>query len=460
MKANSTSHHMPFQSLVRSAIFRRLFFWFFIVNVCVLLASVLIAEQLHQDIDTPYALRNLATQQIMAAWRKNGQQGVDQLRIQWRSDYGMDVFLERDGKFLTDQQVPRPAANIAPRFDDSTLQQTLLNGELLVAEPFTMDGKLFHAVLFQSFRPTNRWSVTQLLTVQLLASLLAIAIVGALIARHFSEPLAATQTAVQRIGDGNLQTRVDARVTTRHDEFGQLAEGVNDMASRLELLIADRNRLLHDVSHELRSPLARLRLLLELARSDEGAAQLEQLNRADTEIGRIDYLVDEVLNYARTIHIRREQLQPVNLYTLARSAVDSAQVEADARTVRLELHGNAATILGDAESLHQALDNLLRNAIRFSPTEGVINIKLTQHDQHVTLSVTDQGPGVPESQLAQIFQPFIRIPGNERGKGYGLGLALVQRVAELHGAELKARNVVPHGLEVSLQLPLASTVTH
>ncbi len=450
-----TSRFSRLNALLHSPLFRKLFLWFFAVNLSVLLLSVLIASQLNQRTRQLDTLIARASDDISRAWRSEGMRGLDRLHDQWRRQRLINLYLEHDGQMLGRHPVPAQVRDHLPEFDDNTLQRTLRGGEQLLATPLALDGQTYHLIMFRTLEAQSAWSLPALLTVQIGISLLAIAMVGALVARHFSAPLAAASKAVERIGAGQLDTRISEVIAGRRDEFGELTQGINHMASRIETLVNDRDRLLHDVSHEMRSPLARLRILMELARTDSVSGLQQQLQRADSEIGRMDHLIDEVLHYARATHANGElqhgmALESVNLHALAEACIQTSAIEATARDIRIELHGESVSMDGYPLWLQRALDNLLRNAIRFSNAGNVIMVSVQQQQQQIILQVADQGPGVPEDQLNHIFQPFVRIPGKGRGKGYGLGLALVQRVADLHAARLLAHNTQPHGLTITL----------
>ncbi|MGC3979992.1 MAG: ATP-binding protein [Steroidobacteraceae bacterium] len=445
---------MPLRELLGRTLFRKLFLWFFSVSLGVLLVSVFVTRGLSYRSDTIDDLSERASAAVLAAYSPQDPQALDRVHDEFRDRWRTNVYVEHAGRILGTRPVPVPVLDHVPRFDSSVQRFTLRRGEQLLSMPISMDGDgSYHLVLFQQAAINRPWNLSMWLGVQIALSMLAIAAVCALLARHFSTPLTLTETTVQHIAQGRLQARVPIASSKRSDEFGQLARGVNDMAERIETLVKDRDRLLHDVSHELRSPLARMRILLELARTGTQYDLGTQLLKADNEISRMDHLVDEILSYARSKHDGAPPaLALVNLSQLTQTAISSAMVEAEAQGIRIELTCDAScAVNGDAELLNRAIDNLLRNAIRFSKAGDVIQVNVLTQAKQVWLQVIDQGPGVPAEQLTQIFQPFFRIPGAERGKGYGLGLALVQRIAELHGAELQASNGDEKGLQVTMK---------
>lgn len=444
--------------LFAPSLYRQLFLWFFGVSLAVLLASVFLTRVLSWRSDTLESLGERALQEVPSAYRSGQRRALNRLHEEWRDRLQTNLYVEHRGEVLCDFPMPPPVRDHLRELDASVLRRTLLRGDQLLALPLTIDGDSdFHVILFQARNQNQQpWPLTAWLAVQIGLSVIAIAVMSALLARSFSRPLRATDEAVRRIAAGDLHTRIDSQTTARSDEFGRLAHGVNEMAARIGVLVRDRDRLLHDVSHELRSPLARLRILLELARTEQLSELSKQLERADKEIDRMDHLVDEILSDARIQRAPKEvRFEKIELGEITAAAVASAAVEAEAQGVDLQFETKQPIyIQGNEELLIRAIDNLLRNSIRFSSAGDRIEVCLAREEHTALLSIADQGPGVPDAELDRIFEPFFRIPGEERGKGYGLGMALVQRIADAHGATLQARNLVPRGLVVSLQFKL------
>lgn len=272
------------------------------------------------------------------------------------------------------------------------------------------------------------------------------------LAYHLTRPVRELQHAVERFGAGDLSARAGSR---RRDELGQLARTFDQMADRIQTLLAAERRLLGDISHELRSPLARLGLAVELARSgDEREAALARIQK---EADRLNALVGELLQVTRAegdpSSLRAEH---VPLEALLRELVDDVAVEAEARNCRVEFKSaGPAAVQGDPELLRRAIENVLRNAIRYAPERTAIEVRL---DPPARISVRDYGPGVPEEALPRIFDAFYRVESDRSraaGGGVGLGLAIARRAVELHGGKLSARNAHP-GLLVEIQLTAAA----
>jgi two-component system sensor histidine kinase CpxA len=262
----------------------------------------------------------------------------------------------------------------------------------------------------------------------------------------------ALQKAVERFGGGDFTARVGSN---RRDELGQLANTFDRMAGRIETLLAAERRLLLDISHELRSPLARLGVAVELARSGENREAA--LNRIQKESDRLNTLLSQLLQVTRAEgdpnSLRRD---PVRLDELLQQLVDESAMEAAARECRLQLRDpEPVTVEGDPELLRRAMENVIRNAIRYSPPQTEVEISLLPRNGDVVVTVRDHGPGVPEEALPRLFDAFYRVEKarDSSSGGIGLGLSIARRALELHKGRIRARNAHP-GLEVEMELPV------
>lgn len=287
-------------------------------------------------------------------------------------------------------------------------------------------------------------------------ALLVSATVCFLLARYLSAPIQLLRNATHSIAEGNLGIQVSKLLAGRKDELGALAVDFDAMAVRLRSLLESRQQLLRDISHELRSPLARLQIALGIARRP-GADLAQGFERIESEAQRLDDLIGEILSLcrlddpARTMHIER-----VDMDELLEPMVEDARIEGEARQVRIDLNVQAGLALdGDRELLHRALENILRNAVRFSPAGGIISVEANGGAGLVTIAIRDRGPGVPAEHLQRIFEPFHRVAeARDRDSGgHGIGLAITSRVVQLHGGQVNATNADGGGLQVTVQLP-------
>lgn len=276
-------------------------------------------------------------------------------------------------------------------------------------------------------------------------------------AYHLTAPVRRLRTVVDQFGHGDFSARATA--TNRKDEIGQLAKSFNKMADRIQTLLAAERRLLLDISHELRSPLARLSVAIELARSGEDREHM--LDRIQKEAERLNELVAELLQVTRVEgDPSLQKLDTVWLDELLGDVVYDSLLEAKAKDCTLLLNApTPVTLMGDEELIRRAVENVIRNAIRYAPRESSVEIELRRAGAGVAqIVVRDYGPGVPEDALTRIFDPFYRVDSdrNRASGGIGLGLAIARRSVELHKGKLSAENAHP-GLRVTIELPNAST---
>ncbi len=284
------------------------------------------------------------------------------------------------------------------------------------------------------------------------------AILCLIIAHYLSKPIERLRLATNELARGNLDIRVGNSIGSRRDEIADLVHDFDSMAGELRNQIQSERNLLSGVSHELRSPIARIRLALTLARSADTEEREEMLDRIEQDTIQLDAMLERILTVAR---LESGQHKPKFKLVLLNDVVDNVLHDA-----RFEAAGSDATIYypggvdtpvsGDPNLLRSAIENVVRNAIFYSGNGGKIDILLRQQNTTAILTVRDNGPGVPEQTLPLLFKPFYRVDharGTTTG-GMGLGLAIVRNALALHGGTVVARNVMPHGLEVELRLPV------
>lgn len=290
-----------------------------------------------------------------------------------------------------------------------------------------------------------------MLAVGTLASLLF----AALLAWHFSRPIRALRKAFEAAASGDLGPRfADAR-PGRGDELADLGRDFDRMSGQLRALMDNQRRLLHDVSHELRSPLARLQAAIGLAHQqpDKLAASLDRIAREGV---RMDELIGQLLTLSRVNSQGvMQKAEDVPLMDLLEEIAADASFEAEQMQRRVTLHGDAAVhVRGAPDLLWRAIENLVRNAIKHSPEGGTVEIALERDGQSAQVQVLDRGPGVVPDDLEAIFQPFYRSdPNANNSDGHGLGLAIAQGVVEAHGGTIHASNRPGGGLQVTLAIP-------
>ncbi len=296
---------------------------------------------------------------------------------------------------------------------------------------------------------------------RLAAAAILSAMISFFLARSLSVPLEQLSAASRRIAAGDLKTRVGHSLPERKDEIGRLATDFDVMASRLQAMQQANQRLLQDVSHELRSPLARLTVALEIARK-KGAPNVEsELDRIELESERLGALVNDVLGLLRESSETVPKVdEEFDLNVLLNDLVDVVNYEVPEGKPGITWKPVAPfPFQGDRELLWRAMENLLRNALRHTdPDTGVI-LSLERERKQVHLSVRDFGPGLPEGELEKIFEPFYRVQeSRDRGSGgHGLGLSIAANAVRRHGGRIAARNANDGGLVVQISLPLGDT---
>ena len=310
----------------------------------------------------------------------------------------------------------------------------------------TADGR-YRFISFVQRPPLDLWSFVP----YYLLVLLAVALLCYMLAVNLAKPLKILGTAVEGFGKGNLAARINSR---RQDEIGDLSRAFDQMADRIQTLLTAERRLLQDISHELRSPLARLKFAAELVRTaDDREGAVIRLRK---EIDRLTHLVGGLLQVTRVEgdpdSLNREVF---SLSDLLRELAASCTIEADARRCRLVVRGETFLLLrADHELLRRAVENILRNAIRHAPAGSDIEIALASSPSAISVVIRDYGPGVPEEMLSSIFKPFFRVDSarDSASGGAGLGLAIAQRAVAVHSGNLSASNMYP-GLQVRIELP-------
>jgi signal transduction histidine kinase len=299
---------------------------------------------------------------------------------------------------------------------------------------------------------------------RLLAVLLTGGILCYWLARYLTTPLLKLRATTNELAAGNLGTRMDQKLIKRRDELGQLGRGFNVMAERLQSMVLAQQRLLGDISHELRSPLARLGVALGLARQRSGTAANTALDRIERESENLNEMIGQLLTLTRLESGTDGRMRTnVDLTALLREVVDDADFEARStnRTVRVVGSDSCATS-GVEELLRSAIENVVRNAVRYAPEGTAVEVTLERqngsNDSFAVISVRDHGQGVPEAALEKIFRPFYRTEDarDRESGGTGLGLAITERAVRLHGGSVKAANAADGGLIIQLRLLLKS----
>jgi signal transduction histidine kinase len=285
----------------------------------------------------------------------------------------------------------------------------------------------------------------------------AVALFWWLLAVGIASPIRHLTATVDRFGRGDLESRAQS---ARRDEIGNLARVFNDMANRIQRLLTAERQLLQDISHELRSPLARLSLGIELLRTTPDRERAILRLRADVD--RLTALVGSLLEVTRSEgDPASRKAAAVDVGAIVREAVENCTLESGMRACRVTLDGDATGILlGDPELMRRAVDNVLQNAIRHAPPNTAVDVSIVEEHTNTIISIRDYGPGVPEALLPRLTDPFFRVDAARDANtgGVGLGLAIARRALDLHRGSLVAENAHP-GLRLTLTIPRGEFVT-
>ena len=374
--------------------------------------------------------------------------------------------VDADGEELLGRRLPFHVARMIRRLDSrrggSHSRRSRRGGDspdIRLARPLTQivgpDGATYRLVVSPKRNPFGEWVAERAGPAFLLLSLLVSGAVSFALARAIARPVQTFRAATVSIANGQLNTRVAASMRNRRDEIGMLAHDLDAMADKLQSASAQQTELTRNISHELRSPLARLRVALELARRQAG--DLPEFARIDRETERLDALIGQILSYSRMESPADEARQLSNVGDLLSEAVDNANYESASRGVVVRMTDPCAIeTLAYPAALSSAFENILRNAVRHSPDGAEIQVTSDVAANVLNVSIEDSGTGVADEALERLFEPFFRAtqPGAEGSDGTGLGLAIARRAVENHGGTIAAANAPDGGLVVTVSLPI------
>ncbi len=278
------------------------------------------------------------------------------------------------------------------------------------------------------------------------------------LARTLSRPISNIAEVATQFGEGNLSVRV-ANEAQRADELGHLARSFNAMAVKLEQSMSSQQRLLGDVSHELRSPLTRLQMALGLVQTniDKPEAQQGYLARCELEVSRLDEMIGNVLALSRLENtLQQTQFEQCDLANMFEMLIEDAKFFTQDKSVTINYDSTQSVIvIVDSQLIASAFGNILNNAVKYTPENSVVDIKVEHSNKKVTVVISDNGVGVPQDALPHLFEPFYRVAEarDRRSGGTGLGLAIAKQAIELHGGNISAKNKDDGGLQVTVELP-------
>ncbi len=397
-----------------------------------------------------------------------GSNAYENVTESMRGEGGPASFLlDTTGRDVLGREVPERAFEVGliARERGRTAVRELEDGDIAIATPVQgPSGSRYLSVSIMPDPPPRfRFLVPEYMEWALLAAAILVAgLVVYLLARFLAAPVAKLQDASRRLAAGDLSARAGPGLRWHYNELSDLGRDFDHMAERLETLVRSQQELLRNVSHELRSPLARLNVALGLARLRVGEDVEPSLGRIERETERLNELIGRLLTLSKLETGDTElRTECVDFSEIVERVVDDANFELTQRAASVELEApESVRVNASPDLLHSAVENVVRNAIRFTPEGRGIEVRLLEVEQdgrrRAILRVRDYGPGIPDEELAEVFRPFHRLEESRQREtgGAGLGLAIARQAVEAHGGSIIAENAAGGGLEVIIVLPV------
>jgi len=438
-------------------------FWLSTALFIVLVIVVTVALRPERQLSGLEALQSKFLAEAVDAYQSGGSEKLHTYLRSLRDVQRVRGFLLSDHGNPMDRPTPPWILEVADgrrRTADTLLGRLLPHPQFLRTSLKTATGVTYTLVLELPPRDHMLFGPGGVPGLVFLIAVLSPGIVCYFLARYLTAPIVRLRKAAQKLAAGDLSARAGGRSSVAGDEISQLVNDFDLMAERIEKLIGAQSRLLKDISHELRSPLARLAVALELARQRSGADAEAALERISLESRRMNELIGSLTTIARLDSgagtLRK---QPVALEELVEEVARDAAFEAQARNCPVECEIlDELPVIGDPVLLHSAIENVVRNATRYTADGSTVRIRAERTGNDAVIQVSDAGPGVPAGELEKIFRPFYRID-DARGRstgGVGLGLAITDQAVRLHGGSVTASNLPEGGLTVRIRVPLQS----
>ncbi len=446
------------------SLFLKIFLSYWLAQALFVVLAILVTITLRQrgEYSSWEARQNEVLSEVVQTYENGGQADVRRYLEEVRDSLHVRAyFFDEHGQEVSGRAVPHWAESVArgaspPRRD---LWQRLTPSPFRRQSLTSASGHRYTVVVMLPPGPMGPGGIPGL---GIFIGIISSGLVCYLLARYLTAPVVRLRAATQRLATGDLSARAGVPLSRRHDEMAELVRDFDAMAERLEKLVNAQSRLLNDISHELRSPLARLNVALGLARQRTGPEAHTALERIDLEANRLNELIGELLTIARLESgDQSRQKSPIHLGELVEEIAKDADFEAQSRNCHVHcVIAEEPVVMGVPILLHSAIENVVRNAARYTAEGTGVQVRLEHGESpsgpEAVIRVTDSGPGVPAEALDKLFRPFYRIDdarGRQTG-GVGLGLAITERAVRLHGGTVTAANRPQGGLMVEIRLPL------
>jgi two-component system, OmpR family, sensor histidine kinase CpxA len=455
------------------SLYWKIFISFWLATILIIFTTAWIISHIVQKSSLP-AQEQLFMDSYANAAVATFESGRHAALLQWLNKIGisrhMSVYLlSSTGEIIGAQDPPENVREVAENLLQDQLSEGILkSGKLIVSHEILSTSGKFYRLAAVSEKPIYHfvgvpWAG---LAIRLTLATFISGLICYLLSRYLTQPLRSLGMAAKSIATGKLNTRVGHLRGHHNDEIAQLSHEFDRMAEKLETLISSKERLLQDISHELRSPLARLHIAIELGRNKTKHTADNEFNRMELECSRLNALITEILDFARLEKSTTDlNLNEIDLSALLMNIINDANYELGEKLPRAQVGIMEPCRLAlDERLIHRAVENVVRNALHYTPAEEKVLVSL-KHDEtkeHVYIDISDKGPGVPEKQLDKIFNPFYRVDTSRTKKtgGYGLGLAIASRAIRLHHGEIIAINNVEGGLLVRIILNSGMDFAH
>lgn len=351
--------------------------------------------------------------------------------------------------------LPKNWLQFALPLTQNRLSERLLRG----FQPYSISSSSSRIYTFIAHRdnrgPYPAW-LKHLPVLQIITALIIVALLTAFVTWRITGPLRKLKQATHSFARGNFDTRLPDLVGSRKDEIGEVGLAFNHMAERIGLLVSNQQRLFRDISHELRTPLARQQIALELLARKLPPEEHQSLQRIEREIDRMNLLIDQVLTLLRLEQSgQKPNEENYDLSHLLFTLAQDAQFEAQSKHQIQLQQPEHLLLVGQPELVSRAVENILRNAIRYTPDDGQITLQVKVHADQIVICIEDEGEGVPEDSLKHLFEPFYRVEAsrNQQSGGYGVGMAIAEQAIRTQGGTIEASNRPTGGLRVAINLP-------